>query len=88
MPNDKRKFKTPPKVAEYFGVNTAKIHGAIQRGELPAINIAEPGCTRPRYLIHEDDIAAFEKSRRVIPGGETTTQKLRRKSQSGVKEFF
>lgn len=80
---------TPPELAKLWGINPSKIIGAIRRGELRAINVAEPHCTRPRYLIDRADIAAYEKKLRVIPdGGESATQKLRRKSQSGVKEFF
>jgi hypothetical protein len=79
---------TPPELARRYRVATKKVLGWIRRGELAALNLANPGCTRPRYVISPESIAAFEESRRVIPdGGLTTTQRLRRKATPGIKEF-
>jgi hypothetical protein len=83
----KTKF-TPPELARRWGVSPAKVTGFIRRGELRAINVATHRHGRPRYLIDEADIAAFELSRQVVPdSGSSTTRKLRRRN-TNVKKFF
>ena len=84
----KRRILTPPMLATRWGVNVNKVTSFIRSGELRAFNLAGRGCTRPRYAIDEADVEAFEESRRVIPDGDqSTTQRLRRRAASGVKEF-
>ena len=83
---ERRKY-SPPQVARMFGVSTTKIIGWIQSGQLTAINVADGPKNRPRYLIDRDAIAQFEKQRAVVPNP-VTTQKLRRRAASGVKEYF
>lgn len=79
---------TPPEVARRYRIATKKVLGWIRSGELVAINLANRGCTRPRYVISAESIEAFEAARRVVPdGGLSTTQKLRRRTQAGVKQF-
>jgi hypothetical protein len=78
-----------PHLAKEWGVSAAKITSFIRAGELRAINVSTSREQRPRYLIDRADIAAFEQARRVVPdGGQSTTQRLRRRAQPGVKEFF
>lgn len=85
---NKRSTTTPPKLAKRWGCATKKVTALIRCGELIAFNLADRNCTRPRWRIYEDDIEAFEAARRAIPdGGESTTQKLRRRATPGVKEF-
>ncbi len=80
---------TPPQYAKQLGVSVAKVTEFIRKGELRAMNAATDRRNRPRYLIDLADIAAFEKSRQVIPdGGLSTTQRLRRRAVAGVTEFF
>lgn len=79
---------TPPELAREFRVATKKVLGWIRTGELVAINLANRGCTRPRYVIPAESIEAFKAGRTVVPdGGESTTQKLRRRAAPGVKDF-
>ena len=83
----RRKF-TPPQLAKQWGVATTKVIAFIRTGELPATNLANRGCTRPRYAIDVADVEAFETARRVVPdGGLSTTQRLRRRAAAGIKEF-
>ena len=80
---------TPPQYAKRLGVSVAKITAFIRSGELRAMNAAANRHNRPRYLIDIDDIEQFEKLRRVVPdGGLSTTQRLRRKEQPGIIEYF
>jgi len=79
---------TPPYVAKKYGVATAKIIGWIRNGELKAVNLANRGCKRPRYSIPPEALEEFERSRQVVPdGGLSATQRLRRKAQSGTREY-
>ncbi len=59
----------------------------IRSGELPAINIAtDRDGKRPRYLIDQRDIEAFENSRAVVPPA--PRQKRRRRRDPAIKEYF
>jgi hypothetical protein len=79
---------TPPELARRYRVATKKVLGWIRTGELTAMNLANRGCTRPRYVITTEAIDAFEAARRVIPdGGLSVTQRLRRRAAPGIKEF-
>ncbi|MEO2047197.1 MAG: helix-turn-helix domain-containing protein [Pirellulales bacterium] len=83
------KWSTPPELAKLLGVGHDKILHNIRTGELEAVNMATSRSGRPRYRIHESAIERFLLSRRVVPdGGLSTTKRLRRQAQSGVKEFF
>lgn len=64
---DRRKV-TPPELAARWGVSPDKIVYWIRAGELRAIDASLlRGRGRPRYLIDEDDIEAFEAARLVAP---------------------
>ena len=83
-----RRTLTPPDIAKRYGVATAKVINWIRTGELAAINLANRGCTRPRYSVSPEALEQFEASRRVVPdGGLSTTQRLRRRAASDVKQF-
>jgi hypothetical protein len=80
---------TPPEVARRYRVATKKVLAWIRKGELRALNLANRGCSRPRYSITPEALAEFERARTVVPdGGESTTQRLRRKAAAGVREYF
>jgi hypothetical protein len=81
-----KKKLTPPEVAKLFGVEPGKIIAWIKAGELRAINGATRRGDRPRYLIDLDDIAAFERSRAVVPPPAPVQR--RRRPASDVVEFF
>lgn len=62
----RRKFK-PTEVAKMWGISPDKITAWIRAGELRAINMAASARgERPRYLIDEADLKAFEKQREVV----------------------
>jgi hypothetical protein len=63
---EKRKV-TPPELARRWGVSADKITFWIVTGQLRAIDVSMRRGERPRYLIDEDDIAAFEAAREVAP---------------------
>ena len=66
---EKRKL-TPPELARRWGVSADKITFFILSGELRAIDASlrrGGGGGRPRYLIDEADIEAFEAGRQVTP---------------------
>jgi hypothetical protein len=52
-----------------WGVTVDKVLCWIRNGDLRAIDASARQSERPRYLIDKADIAAFEKSREVIPNG-------------------
>ena len=83
----KQRNLTPPIIAERLGVATAKVIGWIRSGELKAINVANRGCSKPRFSISPDALEDFERAREVIPTGDKVPC-LRRKATAGVKEFF
>ena len=63
---EKRKV-TPPELARRWGISADKISFWIVTGQLRAIDASKRRGVRPRYLIDEDDIAAFEAAREVSP---------------------
>lgn len=84
-----RRKLTPPQLAKVWGVSPSKVITLIRAGELKAINLATSRRNRVRYHIDLRDIESFEQSRQVVPDGvATTTQRLRRRATTGVKEFF
>lgn len=62
-----RKKMTVPQLARQLGVAERKVLGWIRDGELKALNLARTRNGRPRYAVDVDDLAAFERSRQVIP---------------------
>jgi hypothetical protein len=60
-------YLTPPKYAAQLGVKPQSIVNWIRCGWLKAINVAKPGCVRPRYRISPEAIREFEESRKVLP---------------------
>jgi len=84
--NPEPKRLTPPQAARILGVGADKIHLWIRSGELVAADLASPGSTRPRYRIHPDDLAAFEKSRTVRPVPQN--RRRRQRAAAGITEFY
>src|SRR4051812_40987087 len=81
MPAEKQTVKlTPPQVARRYHVSKDKILSWIRSGELRALNIATSLGGRPRYVIDEADLAAFEAKRSAVPA---LTPTRRRKKTSG-----
>src|SRR5262249_52206000 len=88
MPRDERRRKlTPPQVAARYGVSADKVLGWIPGGELRAFNAATRIGRRPRWLIDEADLLAFEQRRSFVapPRAQTIS---RRQRPVDVIEFF
>ena len=68
----------PPELASRWGISPEKVIAWIRNGELRAIDASSRrGQGRPRFLIDEADIAAFERSREVVPVVKSTRRKRR-----------
>jgi hypothetical protein len=89
---DTRTKLRPAEVAERFSVCVETVLSWVKSGELRAINVsARRDCKKPRYLISEADILAFEKLRVVVAVSPCATgaRPARRNRQTkGVVEFF
>ena len=85
MAKNKRRKTTPPKEADRLGINPDKVLGWFKAGELRAINAASRPNGRPRYLIDESDIEAFEARRAVNPT--VRPQRRRRRRDADIVEF-
>lgn len=80
----RRRNLTPPEIAERYGVAVTKVHNWIRCGELKALNLANRGCTRPRYFVPPESLAEFERAREVVPA----VPRVRRKRQGVTKDYF
>ena len=78
---------TPPELAKRWGIDPAKVLTWIRAGELRAIDASTRPGGRPRYLIDERDVAAFEERRAVCSSPRPAARKDRRQT-AGVTEFF
>jgi predicted site-specific integrase-resolvase len=74
---------TPPEYARRLGVDPMKVIRWIRSGELRAINVATKANGRPRYVIDERDIEAFELRRSFV-----TPKKITRRRQQLPKDFI
>jgi hypothetical protein len=79
-------YRTPPEVAREYGVEPAKVLAWIRAGELPAINLATKPTGRPRFMIREKDIEAFEERRAAKPPVARTPR--RKRAQTDIIQFF
>lgn len=84
MPLDGTAYLTPPAYAARLGCNPSKIIAAIRRGELAAIDTAEPGCVRPRFRISPQAIEDYERRRSVTP----PIKKIPRRRHAGIESFL
>jgi hypothetical protein len=66
MPNERTKL-TPPALARRWGISVDKVLAWIRSGELRAFNAATRTGGRPRWLIDETDLIAFENRRSAKP---------------------
>jgi excisionase family DNA binding protein len=74
---------TPPEIAKELRVSPDKIRAWIERGELPAFNVANRVGGRPRWRVAREALAEFERRRTAIP--RAAVQKSRKPE---VIEFF
>ena len=47
---------TPGEVGELWGVSEMSVRRWISSGRLPSVDIAPPGCRKPRTRVREDDL--------------------------------
>ena len=80
------KVYTPPQLARKYAVTPDKVIGWIKAGELAALNLASTVTGRPRYKITQEAVAAFERRRAVLSPPAPVAR--RRRTQTGVKEFY
>jgi hypothetical protein len=84
----KRTKVSPPELAARWGVSPDKVLGWIRSGELRAINVARNRHTRPRYLIDQADIVAFELSRQVHPDLPTARVRRSNNTEESITKYF
>lgn len=88
MPRERPRRKlSVPEVARRFGISEDKVRAWIGSGELRAVNAATRPSGRPRWLIDEDDLAAFERARSSVARVSAPSSPRRRRA-GGVIEFF
>jgi hypothetical protein len=77
---------TPPQLAAQWGIKPEKVIAWIRSGELRAMDAStRAGIGRPRYLIDETDVIAFENAREVRPRPKPAR---RRRADQQVIKFF
>ena len=61
---------TPEEVGQFARCSEMHVYRLIASGELPAVDIAQPGAKRTKTRIRSDDLAAYiERQTRVAPTG-------------------
>jgi hypothetical protein len=78
---------TPPQVAARYGVSPEKVLTWIHAGDLRAVNVATRATGRPRWLVDEADLIAFEQRRQANVAGPARPAR-RRARQMDVIEFY
>lgn len=78
---------SPPELARRYGIDPAKVLRWIRCGELRAVNIASRPTGRPRFVIDEADIAAFELRRSAVAIQHSPTRRRRRENIE-IIQFF
>jgi hypothetical protein len=78
---------TPPELAKRYGIESVKVLAWIRSGELRAINIATRPDGRPRFLIDEEDVIAFE-NRRAANSQPKPEPPRHRQAGRPVRQFF
>jgi hypothetical protein len=86
-PTANRKI-TPPELARRYGIGAGKVLMWIRSGELRAVNVATRPKGRPRYVIDDDDIAAFEARRALVPTPKPSGRRRTGKKSENVIDFY
>jgi len=79
---------SPPAIAKAWGIDPAKVVGWIRSGELPAVNAATKPNGRPRWLVDETDLHAFELARRSTPPTPAIRHRRRTAADDGEIKFY
>lgn len=80
-------YLTPKNIAARYGVGVNKILSWIAAGELRAIDVSTRHKERPRWLIPQDALTAFETARSNAPAP-LPTQRRSRKRETSAIQFF
>jgi hypothetical protein len=75
---------TPQEVAVRYRISPDRVRAMIARGELGALNLATVRCGRPRYVVLEEHLTAFERQRSAAP----PPKPARRRRQPIVHDFY
>ena len=78
---------TPRALARRYRVSPDKVLGWIRSGELRAINVATKPGGRPRFLIDEKDIAAFEERRAAVQVQAGSVRHKRRRTPDVIQYY-
>lgn len=78
---------TPPQIAARLAVKPAKVIFWIRSGELKAVDVANRGCTRPRYRVDPDELEAFLLRRSAGPAPKVTRRR-KKKMPADFVEFY
>jgi excisionase family DNA binding protein len=78
----RRRWFTPPQVAEQLAVDSAKVIAWIRSGALAAVNVGN-GATRPRYRVAPEAFEEFLRRRSTQPAAKP----VRTRRIATVKEF-
>ena len=87
-PGSRKKGFKPPELAKQWGVSPDKVRAWILSGELEAIDISKTQGGRPRYLIPQAAIEAFEACRSIQTPPEPSPRRTRQAGDEDVIEFF
>lgn len=87
-PGSKKDRLTPPELAKQWGVSPDKVRAWILSGELEAIDISKNQGGRPRYLISQAAIEAFEACRSIQTPPEPSPRRTSQAGDEDVIEFF
>ena len=79
-------YHSPPYYAKQLRIGVDKIHNAIDREELRAVNVSE-GTERPRWRISEDDWQDYLNRRSNIQPPKPTRRR-KAAASSDVIEFY
>lgn len=80
----KKRYITPPQIAESLGVGHRKVLAWILSGELTAVNVAAARDDRPRWAVDPEELERFKRSRLSTPAPKPP----RGRKPKCVKEFF
>ena len=71
---------TPPEIAKLMGVKSDTVRAWISAGHLEAINLADPGSSRPRWRVMPEALDAFLQSRSSRLTATPESRRRRRKT--------
>ena len=79
-------FLSVAEIGDRMAVKTDTVLAWINSGQLRAINVASPGCHRPRWRIDSADLDHFLAERRTAPRPPATRR--RRRKNDHIIQFF